>query len=307
MTDLQIEKYREHLTVLNYSASTIKAHLFYIHRFRTYLKTFSIEAMTAVTKQTVRDYQIHLYEAINKRGEPNSVATQNNALKGVKSFFRFLYENDYLVSNPARDVSYARMPKRLPRSILTAPEMKKLLRGPDTKTAMGYRDRTLMEVLYSTGMRKQEVNNLLLQDVDYQDGIIRINSGKGQKDRVVPIGKIASRYLENYIKAVRPSFIRNPYNQHLFLSQKGNKLSKNVVWTIVKRYRQKIKLKKNISPHSFRHTCATLMLRNKANIRHIQEMLGHASLDSTQVYTSVSITDLKEVHSRCHPREREAE
>jgi integrase/recombinase XerD len=99
--------------------------------------------------------------------------------------------------------------------------------------------------------------------------------------------------------------IRDPYNNHLFLSLKGNRLSKNMVWEIVKRYTKKAKIKKTISPHTFRHTCATLMLRNKANIRHIQEMLGHASLDSTQVYASVSITDLKEVHARCHPRERD--
>ena len=304
MIDL-VEKYQKHLTVLNFAPGTIKGHLFYLNRFFRFLKEKGIEEITAVTKDTIQDYQTHLYEEINYRGEPNSVRSQNNALKVVKSFFRFLAEQGYLVGDPAKDISYAKAPKRLPRSILTQSEMRKLLHAPDTRTALGYRDRALLEVLYSTAIRKEEVINLLLQDVDYHEGFIQVNSGKGRKDRVVPVGKIACRYLENYIKAVRPSLIRDPYNHHLFLSLKGNKLSKNMVWQIVKRYTRKARIKKVISPHSFRHTCATLMLRNRANIRHIQEMLGHASLDSTQVYASVSITDLKEVHSRCHPRERD--
>lgn len=301
------EKYRAHLTILNYAERTVTGHVFYLNRFFKYLKEIHIDGITAIAKDTIRDYQTHLYEEINFKGQPNSVPTQNNNLKVVKSFFRFLCENDYLASNPAKDISYAKTPKRLPRSILTQSEMKKLLHAPDAKTALGYRDRCILEILYSTGIRKEELLNTLLTDVDYNDGFIRINSGKGKKDRVTPLGRIACRYLENYIKAVRPSLIRDPYNHHLFLSMKGNRLSKNMVWELVKRYAKKARIKKNISPHTFRHTCATLMLRNKANIRHIQEMLGHASLDSTQVYASVSITDLKEAHSKCHPRERDKE
>jgi integrase/recombinase XerD len=309
MSDLEAfrDKYKEHLTILNYAAGTIKGHIFYLNRFFKYLWENNIGEITGVTKDTVRDYQIHIFEELNPRGRPNSVSTQNNKLQAVKSFFSFLCENDYLVGDPAKDISYAKEPQRLPRSILTRPEMTKMLHTPDTKTVLGYRNRTILEVLYSSGIRREEITNLLLQDVDYTEGYIRINAGKGKKDRVVPLGKIACRYLENYIKAVRSSLIRNPYNNHLFLSLKGNRLSKNMVWEIVKRSAKDAKLKKNISPHTFRHTCATLMLRNKANVRHIQELLGHASLDSTQVYASVSITDLKEVHSRCHPREKDRE
>lgn len=302
-----IEKYCYHLLTLNYTKKTIQSQRLYLNRFLKYLGEMNIGEITGVTKDTVRDYQTHLFEEFNSRGEPNSVSAQNRNMQAVKSFFRFLCENDYLVGDPAKDISYAREPKRLPRSILTQGEMRKLLHSPDTKTALGYRDRTILEILYSTGIRKEELLNILLTDVDYNEGFIRINAGKGKKDRVVPLGKIACRYLENYIKGVRPALIRNPYNNHLFLSLRGNRLSKNMIWEIVKTYSQKAKIKKNISPHTFRHTCATLMLRNNANIRHIQELLGHSSLDSTQVYASVSITDLKEVHSRCHPRERDKE
>jgi integrase/recombinase XerD len=302
-----IEKYRNQLITLNYAKRSIEGLVFYLNRFLTWLKEMGISEITAVNKDIVRDYQTHLFEEINHRGQPNTVFHQNKKLQAVKSFFRYLSENDYLVGDPTKDISYARQPKRLPRSILTQSEAKKVLHAPDTKTVLGYRDRTILEVLYSTGIRKEEVLNLLLADVDYNEGYIRINAGKGQKDRVVPLGKIACRYLENYIKAVRPSLIRNPYNNHIFLSLRGNRLSKNMIWTIVKSYAGKAKLKKNISPHTFRHTCATLMLRNNANIRHIQELLGHASLDSTQVYASVSITDLKAVHAKCHPREKDKE
>jgi integrase/recombinase XerD len=306
MIDLA-DKYQKHLTVRNYAPGTIRGNLFYLNRFLGFLKERGVPEISGVTKDVIQAYQTDLYERINRRGEPNSVASQNNALKAVKSFLRFLAREGYLIGDPARDISYARAPKRLPRSILTQTEAKKVLHAPDVKTVLGYRDRTLLEVLYSTGIRKEEAINLEVRDVDYHDGFLRVNQGKGGKDRVVPVGRIACRYLENYVLAVRPCLIREPRNDFLFLSLKGNKFSKNMLWDIVKKHAERAKIKKVVSPHTFRHTCATLMLRNKANIRHIQEMLGHASLDSTQVYTAVSITDLKEVHGKCHPRERDRE
>ncbi len=301
------QKYQQQLTILGFASGTIKRYLYFLNRFFKYLEEMNITEIAAVTKDIVRDYQTHLYEVINAKGEPNSVFHQNNNLKAIKSFFRFLHENNYLVSDPAREVSYAREPKRLPRSILSGIEAKKILRTPNTKTVLGYRDRTIIEVFYSTGIRRKELINLELSDVDYHEGFVRVNSGKGNKDRVVPIGKIACRYLENYIKSVRPMLVKDPTDNHLFLTMNGTRISENTVWELVKRHSKRAKLKKNVSPHTFRHTCATLMLRNKANIRHIQELLGHASLESTQVYASVSITDLKEVHSKCHPREKDKE
>lgn len=305
--DALAERYLKFLAVLNLAPGTIKNHRIYLRRFFEFLSEHGIKDVAVITRETVRVYQTRLYEHINRRGEPDSVSTQNSGLKTVKAFLRFLVEEGVIVSDPSREVGYARQPKRLPRSVLTSSEMKKLLRAPNTKAVVGYRDRAILELLYSTGLRKQEVNNLLLTDVDYAEGFVRVNSGKGDKDRVVPLGKIASRYLENYVKAVRPSLIRDPYEHHLFLSLRGKRLSKNVIWELVRRSVARSKLKKKISPHTFRHTCATLMLRNKANIRHIQELLGHASLNSTQVYASVSITDLKEAHAKCHPREKDSE
>lgn len=300
-----ITKYRDNLRTRNFSARTIEGQIFELNLFADWLKEKGIEEISAVCKDTIKDYQTHLYEQTNRTGRPNSIPTQNRKLGVVKSFFHYLHENDYTIGDPARDITYAKTPKRLPRSILTSQEVKKLLKVPDTKTVLGYRDRTILELLYTTGIRRAELYKLQVEDVDYNDGFLRINNGKGGKDRVVPLGKIACRYLENYIKAIRPVLLKDPHENTLFLSRRGNRPSNIMVPWLIKEYAKKAKLKKTISPHTFRHTCATHMLRNKANIRHVQEILGHACLSSTQIYTHVSITDLKEVHRKCHPREKE--
>ncbi len=301
------EKYKEYLLVLNFSPSTVKNRALYLEKFFRWLVEMEIRQVTGVTRETMRDYQTHLAEQVTKEGEPWSVLTQNNALQSVKGFFRFLAEEEYLLGDPARSIRYAKKPKRLPRSILSAGEMKTLLKAPDTGTALGYRDRAILELLYSTGLRREEVNQLKVEDVDWEEGFVRVNQGKGGKDRVVPLGKIASRYLENYVKSVRPMLLKDHSKRELFLSMRGGRMSKNVVWAIVKRCTEESGLRKKVSPHTFRHTCATLMLKNKANLRHVQELLGHSSLDTTQVYTAVTVADLKAIHRKCHPREKEVE
>lgn len=305
--DRFIERYREHIAVQNFSKFTIRSYLSCLNIFCRYLESCGITDIAAVNKDVLSGYQSHCYHEINDRGEPNCVGTQTNRIKAVKSFFRYLYENGLIVSNPGKDIAFAKMPNRLPRSIVSQAEMKKLLKMPDVRTMIGYRDRAMLELLYTSGLRASELLNLQVADVDYCDGFLRVNAGKGNKDRVVPIGKIACRCLENYIKSIRPSLAKDPHDNTLFLSYNGVKLDVGTLDKLIREYTARAGIKKKITPHTFRHTCATLMLRNKANIRHIQEMLGHASLDTTQIYTSVTITDLKAVHSKCHPREQDKE
>lgn len=300
-------EYLQALQVRNLAKATIRGKRSKLEKFFVFLADLGVTHTDGITKWVIGDYQTELYHAVNPQGRPNGAAHQNGCLSAVKGFTRFLRERDYIVADPARDIPFAKLPRQLPRGILTPSEARKIINTPDTKSAIGYRDHTIMEVLYATGIRREELNMLTLADVDYHDGFLRINGGKGGKDRVVPLGRIACRYLENYIKAVRPEFIKNPYDHHLFLSTRGNRLSKNMVWELVKKYAKKARLKKNVSPHTFRHSCATAMLRNKADIRCVQELLGHESLESTQVYTHISINDLKETHRRCHPREKEKE
>ena len=299
------DEYIQSLKVRNRAKRTIEARTFMLEKFFDHLQSCQVDRVNAISKGIILDYQTELYQTINKRGQPNSVSYQNSMLSAVKGFLHFLKEHDYIARNPSLDIPYAKVPKTLPRGILTKIEARRIIDTPDTGCALGYRDRTIMEVLYTTGIRKQELNNLNLSDVDYHDGFLRIDQGKGRKDRIVPLGRIACRYLENYIKSVRPELNKDPYNNALFLSTRGNRLSKNIVWELVKKYAKQAKIKKNISPHTFRHSCATAMLKNKADIRAVQELLGHESLESTQVYTRVTIGDLKEVHRRCHPREKE--
>ena len=300
------KEFERSLKILNRSKRTVAEVIRKLNKFFEYLHCLEIAHVDGITRAVVRDYQIEVYQTVNAKGYPNSVAYQNSQLSAVKQFLQFLVDAGYIVSNPARDIQYAKQPQRLPRGILSASEARKIMQAPDTKSAIGYRDRTILEVLYSSGIRKTELRDLTLNDVDYHDGFLRIQ-GKGNKERVVPIGRIACRYLENYIKSGRPELIKDPYNNHLFLSSRGNRFNHNAVWVLVKKYAKKAKVKKNIHCHTFRHTCATAMLRNKADVRIIQKLLGHSSLDSTQVYTRVSITDLKEVHQRCHPREKDKE
>jgi integrase/recombinase XerD len=299
------EKYLEHLAVLNYSPRTVGERRYYLFKFFRFLGEMGVPDIAAVTRDMVRDYQAHLHEETNDKGESNEVTTQNNGLRVVKLFFRFLREDDYLAQDPSRDVSYAKAPKRLPRSILTRKEVTKLLRAPDTHSLMGYRDRAMLEVFYSTGLRNSELGALRVDDVDTDEGFVRVNLGKGGKDRVVPMGRIACRYVENYIKAVRPHLVKGQDNGYLFLSLQGYRMARAVIACVVRKYARKAELGKTVTAHTLRHTCATQMMRNKANLRHIQELLGHACLSTTQVYTSVTITDLKEAHKKYHPRERD--
>ncbi len=299
------EKYLERLQVLNYAKRTVEERRFHLFKFFRFLGVMGVSDIAAVTRDLVGDYQAHLHEETNDKGEPNGVATQNNTLRVTKLFFRFLKNEDYLAQDPSRDVSYAKAPKRLPRSILTRKEVTKLLRAPDTHSLMGYRDRAMLEVFYSTGLRNSELGALRVDDMDTDEGFVRVNQGKGGKDRVVPMGKIASRYVENYVKAVRPHLVKGQDNRCLFLSLQGYQMARAVIASIVRKYAKKAKLGKTVTAHSLRHTCATQMMRNKANLRHIQELLGHACLTTTQVYTSVTIADLKEAHQKYHPRERE--
>lgn len=308
MNDLQklLEKFIASMKVQNRSKTTVSGMIWRVEAFFKYLNTKGIAHIDEITKKTVMDYQITLYEQLNSKGRPNGIAHQNNMLSAAKQYMKYLKTYDYIVSDPARDVPYAKKSKTLPKSILTKSEARKILHAPDVKSVIGYRDRTILEVLYSSGIRKKELRELTLNDVDYTDGFLRVQ-GKGNKERIVPVGRIAGRYLENYIKSVRPELIKDPYNNYLFLSLRGEMMGNDGVLMLVKKYAKKAKVKKNVYPHTFRHTCATAMLKNKANIRLIQQLLGHESLNTTQVYTHVTITDLKEVHKRCHPREKDKE
>jgi len=276
-----------------------------------YLKAQGVQEPSQITPAVVRNYQTFLFERLNKHGKQNNVCYRNNLLEVAKRFLRFLCEEEIFDEDPSKSVDYAIEPKRLPRYVLTEHEMKKLLDAPDKTTALGYRDRTILEVFYTNGLRRSELINLKLTDIDLEAGLMRVNAGKGNKDRVLPVGKIALRYLKHYIKDVRPLLVKTPPNDYVFLSLQGHKISKCMLGLRLKDYMKKAGIEKNISVHTLRATCATHCLRGKKrkyqmHPRLLMELLGHSSMEALNPYLSVSIVDLKEAHSRCHPREREA-
>lgn len=303
--DLYKNRFRQNMQVLNRSESTVKEYLLRLDQFIFYLNQLGVFGIYDVTKQHIYDYQKHLFYYLNKKGRQNTVEYQNNHIKIIKSFFLFLYQEGYLSYNPAKDIQYAKTAEQLPRIILTNQEIRKLLKAPDIHTPLGYRDRAILEVLYSTGIRNSELRNLKVTDADYEQGFLRINQGKGKKDRIVPLGKIACKYVENYIKLVRIDIARIKQSDYLFLSLQGNRLDYSTLKGLIYKHTKRAKLNKRVTPHVFRHTCATHLIREKANIRCVQEILGHASLDTTQKYIQITITDLKEAHHACHPREKE--
>lgn len=299
------EEYFEYMTLLNRSKTTIRGHRFHLGKFFEFLKGYAIQGITDIHREHILEYQKHLHYSQNQYGRAHQVRYRNRHLAVIKSFFKYLKQVGYVIRDPSNESQYAKEPKTLPKPALTNPEMKKLLKMPDTNTILGYRDRAILELLYSTGIRKQELLNLRLEEVDTEEGFLRVNLGKGAKDRVVPIGKIACKYLETYIKGIRPLIFKAKDKTALFISKRGNPLSKNGLGEIIGKYAQESGLQKHITTHTFRRSCATEMIKNKANLMHVKELLGHNSMDTIQAYCNLSIVDLKEAHQKCHPRERD--
>lgn len=294
-----------------WSEGTIVAYRTRLDRFSAWLSEAepTISDVTAITRATLSAFHQHLYEHVTKKGKPYQPTTRKDFLVALKSFFAWCQKEGIVLADPALFLEYPKEPVTLPRSIATLKEMRRLLREPDLATFVGLRDRAMLELLYTSGVRNTECRKLGVNDLDLARGYATVRAGKGGKDRVVPIGKSAVHYLTLYLAKARPRLAAasgGPDAGVLFLSRWGLPLSVAAVASIVQRYTQRAGIIKHLTPHALRHTCATLMLEGHADIRYIQEMLGHKSLKSTQRYTRVEIGDLKKVHERCHPREKEA-
>jgi integrase/recombinase XerD len=219
----------------------------------------------------------------------------------VRAFFAWLCRQNHLLANPAADLELPRAEKRLPRHVLTASEAERVLARPDVAAPIGLRDRAILETLYSTGMRRMELAHLKLFDFDAERGTLFVRQGKGKKDRMIPIGARAIGWVRRYLDDARPSLVTTPDDGTLFLSNLGQAFEVNRLTEIVRDYVAAAEIGKTGACHLFRHTCATLMLENGADIRFIQQLLGHEKLETTQIYAQVSIRMLKEVHTRTHP------
>jgi len=297
-----IPEYLKNMKAIGRSYYTIRVAGYTLKSFVRYLAGEQIDTIEDLSRDVIEDYQQELAFSLTAKGMPLSVRTQVKRLGTIKGFSRFLKEKDYLVHDPADGIKLPKEPRRLPRSILSPIEIKRLIKAQDVRTHGGYRNRVLLEILYDTAIRRSELSNIKLIDLDLDAGYLKV-LGKGDKERVVPLCKRVCGLIRNYILFVRPSLLQGKDNGWLMLNSNGGQLKAHTIWKIVKQCARTAKLKKNITTHTFRHTCATHMLKNGAPIRHLQEMLGHASLESTQIYTHVTINDLKEIHARYHPSE----
>jgi integrase/recombinase XerD len=302
--DELLHRFQGDLQIRNYSARTVTDYGYSLALLLRFLEERNLADIQSVTAATLAEFQRWVYYQPTKRGAARGVVNQNAILAAVKSFCRFLKNEGVLSADPAQGIAYAREPRRLPRNVLTPQEAKRIIEAVDTTTVLGYRDRTILEVLYATGIRNQELRQLAVDDVNLEEGLLRVNDGKGGKDRVTPLGQIASRFLETYIRGIRPQLAAGRNTSALFLSFRGKPIDAHTVGDLVKRHAKLAKVKKHVTPHVWRHTCATHLVKNNANLRHVQDLLGHGSLATTERYLQLTIADLKAAHAKFHPREK---
>jgi integrase/recombinase XerD len=261
----------------------------------------SLTKPTEITLPILERYQRHLFHYRKSNGEPLGYISQRSRLVPVKTFFQWLTRSRHILYNPASELQLPRPPKKLPHHVLTLSEVEAILAQPDITTPQGLRDRAMLELLYSTGVRRMELTRLKCYDVDTDAGSVFVREGKGRKDRMIPIGQRACAWLIRYLHDVRPELVIEPDSHTLFLADYGEPLNLNAAGHLTRRYIERAGYTFPGSCHLFRHAMATHMLENGADIRYIQAMLGHAKLTTTEIYTQVSILKLKQIHNATHP------
>jgi integrase/recombinase XerD len=299
-----VMRYLEWLRVHNYSAPTLENREVYLGYFVLWCTERGLAQPKEITKPILERYQRALYHWRKRNGQPLTFRGQHARLVPIRGFFRWLTRQNHLLYNPASELELPRLEHRLPKHVLTTSEVEQVMRQPSLEEPRGIRDRAILEVLYSTGMRRRELIGLQLFDFDRERGTVMIRQGKGKKDRMIPIGERALGWIDRYQHEVRPELVvgRDPATlATLFLTHTGEPFTPNRLTQLVRGYVQAADLGKSGSCHLFRHTMATLMLENGADIRYIQAMLGHVDLSTTQIYTQVSIRKLKEIHTATHP------
>ena len=296
-----LSRYFVHLRMNNWSPRTIDRRSFSLGKFIEWCAERGIDAVAEITVEAVESYRRSLFHHRNARtGKPIKFCTQASYLSAIRHWLGWLCEQGWISDNPADKLELPKEEQRLPASYLTLSEVEALLNVVDLTTPAGLRDRAILETFYSTGMRRGELINLQLDDLNRDDQLVMIRQGKGRKDRVVPIGERALQWIEKYLHDGRIELLDEPTTT-LFLTTLGNAFHPNNLSALVRGYLVAAGISKRGSCHMIRHTTATLMLTGGADLRSIQSLLGHEQLNTTQIYTHVSIKHLREVHKKTHP------
>lgn len=293
--------YCEWALAAGFSEHTMATRRAAVRRFIVWCDERGITTPTEITRPMLERYQrtLHQYRKLN--GAPLSVIAQLGLLNALVAWFRWMVRQHHLLHNPAADLELPKKPKALPKTILTVPQVETILNQADPSTLMGIRNRAMMEVFYSTGIRRLEMIGLKLYDVDTERGTLMVRQGKGAKDRFIPIGARACAWVDKYLVDVRPEIVAGFDDQTLFLDDFGRPMDVRFLGDLMRRHVEAGGITTPGACHVFRHAMATHMLENGADIRFIQAMLGHANLETTQIYTQVSMTKLKEIHTATHP------
>jgi integrase/recombinase XerD len=295
-----MDEHFEWMMLTGYTPDTVRGRRIAIRRFIAWCDDRGLSDPKEITKPILERYQRHLFYYRKPDGTPLTLGSQQGFLAPLKTFFKWLAKENHIPSNPASELELPRQPKHLPRALLSIEDVEAVLRQIDHKATTGLRDRAIMEVLYSTALRRTELANLRRYDADLSRLIVFVHEGKGQKDRVVPLGERAALWLDKYLVESRPLLASNDCAA-LFVTDYGEPVTPDWLASRVRRYMDDAGINKPGSCHLFRHACATHMLDNGADIRFIQAMLGHAALSSTERYTHVAIGKLQQIHAATHP------
>ncbi|NLD50774.1 MAG: site-specific tyrosine recombinase XerD [Clostridiaceae bacterium] len=275
------------------SLNTLQSYRRDIEQFITYLDEMKIHNVTNTNKTTVIAYLLHL----QKKGRATSTISRN--LASIRSFYQYLTKNDEIGQDPTEELESPKVEKKLPQ-ILSTKEVELLLDQPKCDDLKGYRDKAMLELLYATGIRVSELICLNVADINLDLGYIRCN--KGSRERSIPIGSISIQALNEYLGKSRSLLIQKSDEKALFVNVNGKRLTRQGFWKIIKLYKNQAKISKDITPHTLRHSFAAHLLENGADLRSIQEMLGHSDISSTQVYAQIAKNRIKEVYKKTHPR-----
>jgi integrase/recombinase XerD len=295
-----IDDFINKLKALGYAKTTIEMYSRNLEFFKNYLLTQNLTDLRKVTHKLILDYQEKVM------AEPISSASKGIKIRPIKRLFEYLVENNKLLIDPTENiVNFSKNSKKI-MPVLSQKEIKRIFEQPDLSNDVHFRNRTILEVMYSTAVRLDELINIKIIDIDLNEKVIMIRKAKGKKQRMVPLGQGAAKYLSDYLKRIRPWFVQANQNEDtLFLTQYGKPLSPSLVRGFLRNYRLSAEIEKNVSPHTFRRTCATHFLQQGADIRYVQELLGHKNLRTTQFYTKIKPSEVKKIHERTHPGVKE--
>jgi integrase/recombinase XerD len=296
-----INLYLDWIAVHNFSPDTVASRREYLGYFHAWCRERGLESPNEITRPILERYQRWLFHYRKANGQPLGFRTQSTRLAALKGFFQWMARHNYLLHNPASELVLPRIEHRLPKYVLNANEAEQVLQQPDIGQASGLRDRAILETFYSTGIRRMELTNLKVYDPDAERGTVTIRQGKGRKDRIIPIGERALAWIAKYVAEARPRLLTGSGDGTLFVNDRGEPFERKQLTGLVRRYLIASEIGKVGGCHLFRHTVATLMLENGADIRVIQQMLGHVKITTTELYAQVSINLLKQVYSATHP------